>query len=457
MSFKENFVWGAAAASYQVEGAAREDGKGLSVWDMFCRQPGKIRDGHTGDVACDHYHRYKEDVGLMKETGLKAYRFSISWPRVLPEGTGRINEKGIGFYDRLVDELLAAGIDPWVTLFHWDYPYALFLRGGWLNPDSPKWFADYTRVIVDRLSDRVSNWITLNEPQCFVALGHGGGEQAPGLKLGLEEMLLVNHHALIAHGLAVQTIRTYAQKSPHIGWAPVGLVSYPSTGSAEDIEAARRAMFEMNSPGFWNNSWFADPPLLGKYPEDGLRIYGKAAPAFTSTDMEIISQPIDFYGVNIYYGQEVKAGPDGNPVVVFPPAGGPRTHNQWTVSPESLYWGPRFLYERYKKPIVVTENGLAAHDWVAADGRVHDYHRIDFLRQYLTAYRRAAADGVDARGYFSWTIMDNFEWQEGYAYRFGLIHVDFKTQKRTPKDSAGWYRNVIRSNGASLDCGDFQL
>lgn len=457
MSFKSDFIWGAAASSYQIEGAWNEDGKGLSVWDMMTRQKGRVWEDHTGDVACDHYHRYREDVALMAEIGIHAYRFSIAWPRVLPRGTGPVNAAGMGFYDRLVDELLAKNIQPWATLFHWDYPYDLFLRGGWLNPDSPKWFADYTAVVADRLSDRVTHWMTLNEPQCFIGLGHLGREHphAPGLKLGMEETLLAAHHCLLAHGLGVQVLRARAKKKPIIGWAPVGKVCYPATSAPEDVEAARRATFAVDGNNCWSNSWFADPCVLGHYPEEGLQAYGKAVPAFTTADMENICQPLDFYGVNIYSGVPVKAGAGGSPELIPFPEGYPHTHCTWKVAPESLYWGPRFLAERYKLPVVITENGMSNSDVVSLDGRVHDPQRIDFLNRYLLALRRAVADGVAVRGYFHWSIMDNFEWAEGYKHRFGLIHIDYQTQKRTLKDSAYWYRDVIKTNGGHLQVDPF--
>ncbi len=450
MSFRKDFVWGAAAASYQIEGAWDEDGKGLSVWDTLVRQPGKIWEGNTGDIACDHYHRYREDVALMRQVGLQAYRLSISWPRVLPQGTGSVNKAGLAFYDRLVDELLANGIEPWVTLFHWDYPHDLFQRGGWLHMESPKWFAEYTAVVVDRLSDRVTHWMTINEPQCFIGMGHLTGEHAPGLKFGLHDALIASHHALMAHGMAVQAIRARARTTPVIGWAPVGVVYMPATDSAEDRAAAYQAMGAVYPDSLWNNRWWADPIMLGTYPEEGLRVYGKAMPRFDSLDLDVIKQPLDFYGCNIYNGQPVKAGSEGKPVAVPFPPGHPHTHFLWKVSPQSLYWGVKFLSERYKLPIVITENGMSNCDWVSLDGEVHDEVRIDFLNRYLLALRKAADEGVDIRGYFHWSIMDNFEWAEGYKHRFGLIHVDYETQKRTLKDSAAWYREVIRSNGVSL-------
>ena len=448
MSFPEDFVWGAAAASYQIEGGAEADGKGLSVWDMMCRQPQKVWSGNTGKIACDHYHRYAEDVRLMGEIGLQAYRLSISWPRVLPNGVGQVNHKGLAFYDRLIDCLLERGIQPWVTLFHWDYPYALYCRGGWLNRDSTEWFADYTTVIVDTLSDRVVHWMPLNEPQCFIGLGHLTGEHAPGLKLGFSDVLLATHHALLAHGKAVQVIRTRAKLQPIIGTALVGIVKIPATNSPGDVEVARAATFAVTQKNCWNNSWFADPLLLGRYPEDGLRLFQRDMPNILVDDMAIIHQPLDFYGLNTYHGQTVRATATGGCAHVSLSDGPALTTMDWPVTPEALYWGPRFLGDRYQLPIVITENGMANCDWIHADGNVHDPQRIDFLTRYLRAYKRAIDDGVQAKGYFLWSIMDNFEWAYGYKQRFGLIYVDYPTQRRILKDSAHWYRDVITSQGS---------
>ncbi len=408
----------------------------------------QIWQGNTGYVACDHYHRYREDVGLMAEIGLRAYRFSISWPRILPEGTGEVNEKGLAFYDRLVDALLERDIQPWVTLFHWDYPLTLYRRGGWLNRDSADWFAEYVSVVVDRLSDRVTHWLTQNEIQCFVA-GHRTGEHAPGLQLNWPDVLLAAHHGLLAHGKAVQTIRARARKTPCVGVAPVGIVGIPASESTEDIAAARARMFTVDD-GLWNNVWFTDPMFLGHYPEDGLRLFGGDVPRIRPGDMETIHQPLDFYGVNIYSGKRVRAASNGGYETLPEPDGHPLTAMEWTVMPDALYWGPRFLYERYGLPIVVTENGLAVTDWVHLDGKVHDPQRIDFVTRYLLAYQRAIDDGVEAWGYFYWSLMDNFEWAEGYKRRFGLIYVVYQTQQRILKDSAYWYRDVIASNGATL-------
>jgi beta-glucosidase len=450
MDFPKGFIWGAAAASYQVEGAAFADGKGLSVWDVMSHWPGKVWEGNTGDVACDHYHRYGEDARLMSEIGLQAYRLSISWPRVLPEGVGRVNAPGLAFYDRLVDALLENGADPWVTLFHWDYPYALYCRGGWLNRDSADWFAEYTAVIVDALSDRVTHWMTQNEPQCYIGLGHQTGVHAPGDKLPFRSVLLGAHHSLLAHGKSVQVIRARAKAKPLIGAAPVGVVKVPATETAADIEVARRETFAIRVQDCFNNTWWADPMILGGYPEDGLELFGADVPQIRAGDMETMRQLLDFYGVNIYTGQVVQATPDGQATPTRDADGPALTAMDWRVVPASLYWGPRFLYERYQLPLAVTENGMANLDWVSLDGKVHDPQRIDLIARYLREYRRAIADGAHGMAYFVWSILDNFEWAWGYARRFGIVYVDFATGQRIPKDSAAWYHDVIASNGANL-------
>ena len=448
MTFPSDFVWGGATSSYQIEGAATRDGGGASVWDMLGRQPGRINNGDTGEIACDHYRRYREDVGLMADIGLQAYRFSVSWPRLLPEGTGTVNTRGLDFYSRLVDELLQHGITPWVTLFHWDYPYALYCRGGWLNRDSAGWFADYTALIVDRLSDRVAHWLTLNEPQCFIGMGHLDGTHAPGLQMGVAEVLLAAHHALLAHGQAVQVIRARAKMHPRISAAPAIRVSIPDTDKPGDIEAAHDHMFSINEQGFFNNTWFSDPMILGSYPEDGLSLFGADMPAMQDGDLATIHQPLDFFGANIYSGRYVHATPEGG-IEKVPDRDQPVTAMGWPITPEALYWAPRFFHERYGLPIVITENGMANDDRLE-NGAVDDQPRIDFLQSYLQHYERAIDDGVPAQGYFLWSVMDNFEWAEGYSKRFGLIHVDYASQRRTLKASAQWYGRVIVANGGNL-------
>ena len=466
MPFKDNFAWGAATAAYQIEGAAKVDGKGLSIWDTYCSVPGNIKDGSSGEVACDHYHRYPEDVALMAQIGLKAYRFSLSWARILPEGVGAVNPAGLDYNDRLVDALLEKQIDPYATLFHWDLPEALHQQGGWMNPDIPRWFGEYTHSVAERLSDRVKHWFTLNEPQCFIGHGLLTGSKAPGLKLALGDVLTAAHHSLLAHGRAVQAIRA-VDPSAKIGAAPTGSVAYPKSESEADIKAAYEATFSIPGEGdlnpggsnhwlvtpeaSWNIAWYTDPIFLGKYPEEGLAVFGDKVPQYTDAEMETISQPLDFCGINLYNGWQVEASDRGNRWEEVPmPQGDRLTAFKWPVTPEILYWGPRFFHERYGKPIYITENGMSAHDWVDLDGEVRDFQRIDFVRRYLRQYRRAADAGIPVEGYFLWSLMDNFEWAEGYRERFGIIHVDYETQARRLKESAKWYAKVIASNGRDL-------
>jgi beta-glucosidase len=451
MAFPKDFAWGVAAASYQVEGGAYEDGKGLSVWDVFCRKPGAVWNGQTGDVACDHYHRYRDDVALMARLGVRNYRLSICWPRVLPEGVGPVNPKGMDFYDDLIDRLLDAGITPWITLFHWDYPHELFCRGGWLNPDSADWFADYAATVVERLSDRVRHWITLNEPQCFIGLGHQTAEHAPGLRLAFCDVLRAAHNTLLAHGKAVQSIRAHAEADCLVGISPCSSVKMPATEAPADAEAAREAMFSVTGKSAFEQTWWMDPLFRGYYPADGLELFGDDVPTVREGDMTTICQPLDFFGVNIYHGQYVRAGEGGEPEAVPLEPGYPMTtQTDWAITPSCLYWGPRLYYERYGLPVVVTENGHQNADFVMTDGCCHDPQRIDYLRQHLLELERAVGDVVDVRGYFQWTFMDNFEWALGYGVRVGIVHTDYVTQKRTPKDSAAWYRRVAETNGASL-------
>ena len=455
MGFPKDFAWGAATAAYQIEGATREDGRGMSIWDTYCRRPGAIWEKQTGDVACDHYHRWREDVALMKEIGLRAYRFGIAWPRVLPLGTGKASARGLAFYDKLVDGLLAAGVEPWPTLYHWDLPQELFDRGGWLNRDLADWFADYARVVVDRLGDRVKHWFTLNEPQCFIGFGLRDALQAPGLKLSRAEVLRAGHHALLAHGRAAQVIRG-GSKGARIGWAPVGWSRMPATESAADIKAARRATFCVtdDEPVNINNTWWMDPVYLGRYPEDGLKLYGDDVPEVRPGDMKTISQRLDFQAFNTYNGIPVRASSCERGWEAVPlPAGYPMNFFQGSVTPDCLYWTAKFMYERYKLPVVISENGVSCHDWVSLDGRVHDPNRIDYLQRYLLGLGRAGDEGVKLAGYFLWSLMDNFEWSHGFKQRLGIIHVDFPSGTRTLKDSARWYGRVMATNGASLGAG----
>ena len=447
MGFRKDFIWGAATAAYQVEGAWQADGKGQSVWDEYAHRPGTVFEGHTGDEACDHFHHMEEDVALMSALGIGSYRFSISWPRIFPDGTGNVNEKGAGFYDRLIDCLLKAGIRPFITLFHWDYPLALERRGAWRNPESPMWFADYAAYCVRRYGDRAKDFITFNEPQCFIGLGYGAGAMAPGLRFPIDEQILMTHNVLRAHGMAARAMRA-ARSDIRVSYAPCGNAMIPETPTKENISAAREHYFSAAGYPF-SVSWWSDPVVLGRYPADGLKLYESGLPGGWEKDMDGICQPLDYYCQNIYSGQLVRAGKDGPQTLPWP-RGTARTATGWYVSPDALYWGPKFLYERYRRPIVITENGMSATDAVSLDGKVHDAEREDYLHRYLLSYRRAADEGVDVRGYFLWSLMDNFEWSQGYSQRFGLVHVDYATQKRTVKDSAYWYSDVIKTNGDAL-------
>ncbi len=452
MGFPKDFIWGAAAASYQIEGAAFEDGRGISVWDTFSHTAGKTKNGDTGDTACNHYHLFKEDVRLMKEMGLKAYRFSISWSRVLPNGTGEVNEAGLKFYSDLVDELLKAGIEPFVTLFHWDLPQTIYDRGGWRNREIADWFAAYTRIIVEALSDRVSYWMTLNEPFCHILLGHHTGKHAPGEQTSVCETFRLLHHMNLAHGKAVQTIRAYAKKPAMIGYVPNPGSAVPASGSEEDIAAARAYFLSADTRGIFSNSWWLDPILLGEYSKEGIKLMGKDFPAdmIKDGDMELMSQKLDFLGINLYFGDIIRHD-DIHGFAVCPlKAGYPQNDLNWPIVPEILYYTPKFLYEKYKLPIIIAENGLTLPDWVSLDGKVHDPNRIDYMHRYLEELKKASEEGIDIRGYFAWSVLDNFEWSEGYNERFGLIHVDYETLKRTPKDSYYWYRELMQQNGDNL-------
>ncbi len=447
--FPRDFVWAAATASYQIEGAHDADGKGPSVWDMFCEKPDAIYKGDSGKVACNHYNRAAEDVAIMAELGLQAYRFSVSWPRVLPQGRGAVNERGLDFYERLVDLLLSRGIEPYLTLFHWDYPLALFQQGGWLDEDSPSWFAEYTEVLARRLGDRVRQWITLNEPHAYIEGGLRDGRHAPGLTLPLSQVARAGHNTLRAHGRAVQVLRSLVPEA-RIGWAPVLIMGAPATSSPEDVEAARAWTWQMRDTRLRTSSWWMEPVYRGQYPEDGLKLLGKDAPVVRAGDMELISQKLDYFGCNLYDVVHVRRGKDGQPEEVPFPTSFPRTAFTWPVTPEGHYWGPKFASERYGLPVLITENGLSSRDWVATDGGVHDTERVDFLRRHLRELGRAISDGVPVLGYFHWSLLDNFEWNHGYRERFGLVHIDYPTGTRTVKESAREYARIIASGGAAL-------
>lgn len=449
--FKKDFVWGAATASFQIEGAAYEDGKGLSIWDTFCREPGKVKEGHTGDIACDHYHRVDEDVRLMSELGLKAYRFSVSWPRIFPKGTGEVNQKGVDFYNHLIDKLLEYGIEPYMTMYHWDLPYELHKRGGWLNPEIADWFGAYAEVLVKNYSDRVKNFITLNEPQVFIGCGYLEGSHAPGYKLGSRDLLQMGINVINAHGKAVEAIRKYAVQPAKIGVAMATCPFVPQTESEADVKAAMMCYGNADRNNFvFTDAFWLDPMVFGKLPKGIIDTCADILPENAEKIAAGLKGSIDFIGENTYQANIIKADENGFPTAGKLAVGHPKTSIDWAVYPDALYWGAKQAYERYKLPYIITESGMAAHDWVSLDGKVHDPNRIDYMHRYIKGLRRAAGEGVDVAGYFSWSFMDNFEWAKGYDERFGLVYVDYETQKRTPKDSAYWYKTVIESNGDNL-------
>jgi beta-glucosidase len=442
-SFPQGFLWGSATASYQVEGAVDEDGRGPSIWDTFAHTPGKTNNGDTGDVADDHYHRYKEDVALMKALGLKTYRFSVAWPRVFPQGTGTPNPKGLDFYNRLVDELLAANIQPFCTLFHWDLPQALEDKGGWQSRDTSEAFASYAGYVAQHLSDRVKHFMTLNEMRSFVDIGYKDGRHAPGLTLPPAGVNQVRHHAVLAHGLGVQAIRAHAKPGTKVGLAENATACVPVIETPEHITAAKKAMREANAG-------YLTAIMEGRYTDAYLAHAAADAPKFTDADMKAIGSPVDFVGLNVYTPSYVRADSSARGFAMVPaPASYPHMMSNWLhVGPEALYWGPKLAAELWNiKEIYITENGASSADVLTPDGHVYDSDRVMYLRNYLTQLHRAVSEGVPVRGYFLWSLLDNYEWADGYAYRFGIHYVDFATQKRTPKLSAHFYKEVIARNG----------
>lgn len=457
MTFPKDFLWGAATSAYQIEGSVTEDGGGATIWDPFCRRPGTVFQGHTAKVACDHYHRFRDDVRLMKQIGLKSYRFSTSWARVVPTGDGPVNQAGLDFYSALVDELLQAGIEPMTTLFHWEFPLDLYRRGGWLNPKTRSAFERYATAVAKTLGDRVRWWITLNEPQSFVG-GHGNGSHAPGLRLDLGTLMTLVHRVVLAHGDAAAAIRSYADPKARVGICPVGIVAVPHQQTPEDIEAARVRTWATGPSAapegdtrwlYWNNAGWLDACVHGTYPPELAGIADRHLSSGWDRELREKAPATDYCPWNIYNGKRVTAQ-TGSPEFVSPTPGEPMTAMNWQLVPESLYWGPRFLYERYNLPVLIAENGISCRDWVALDGKVHDPQRIDFILRYLRQLARAVNEGIPVLGYYYWSLLDNFEWTEGYKERFGLIHVDYSTQTRTLKDSAHWYAEVIASNGDAL-------
>lgn len=442
-NFKSNFVWGVASSAYQIEGGWNCDGKGPSIWDTFCHQGSNIAYEQTGDISCNHYEYYLNDIKLMHSLGIKAYRFSISWPRVFPNGDNVLNSKGLEFYDKLVDTLIEYNITPYITLYHWDLPQALEDHGGWQSRDTAVAFAKYAAFICEHFSERVKCFITINEPQIISYLGYHAGVHAPGLKLSMEATLNVLHNLALAHGMAVIAMRLSAKVPVLIGFSSTGELCYPYNNCnnclPEDINAARNMSFTVNNDNWmFCHTLFCDAAILGKYPDiNGIPV-SKQFTFIEDNDMEIINQPIDFLGLNIYNGHCVNA----NGFVEKEP-GFPRTALKWPITPGVMNWGVRFIYERYHLPIYITENGTSCNDKVYLDGKVHDLDRIDFLQRYLTELEQANLDGIDIRGYFHWSFTDNFEWHSGYEERLGLVYVDYKTQERIPKDSAYWFMGII--------------
>ena len=442
-TFPRGFLWGAATASYQVEGAVHEGGRGASVWDTFSHTADKTANGDTGDVADDFYHLYPDDIKRMKQLGLKTFRFSVAWSRIFPKGTGRPNDQGVDFYKRMVDALLAAGIQPYCTLFHWDLPQALQDVGGWESRDTAKAFADYAGYTAGVLSDRVHHFMTMNEMRSFVELGYGNGMHAPGLKVGPKRLAQLNHFVALAHGMSVQAIRANAKAGTKVGIADNVAGATPVIETPGHIEAARRAMRE-------ENAMFLTVVQEGRYTDLYLKRLGENAPQFTPEEMTIIKSPMDFLGINIYQPTYIREDDsEKGYAVVEPPASYPHMYSPWLyVGPEVLYWAPKLVSEIWNvKEMYITENGASSTDEIAADGNVYDTDRVMYLRNYLTQLHRAISEGVPVRGYFLWSLLDNYEWADGFGKRFGIIHVDFKTQKRVPKLSAKFYREVIARNG----------
>ncbi len=440
-TFPKDFKWGAATASYQIEGAYNEDGRGLSVWDTFARRPGKIFNNDNGDRACDHYHLYKEDVKLMKELGLNAYRFSIAWPRILPSGEGKINNKGIDFYNKLVDELLKAGIEPYITLYHWDMPQALEDKyGGWRNKSVPKIFADYAGLMVRELSDRVKYWTTMNEIVCFTKLAHAEDRHAPGK---IEKPQIVNqtiHNALLGHGLAVQAIRSNAKKAVQAGLVEVPYNVWPIFDDKEHIKAASKAWKEKNQQILF-------PIMTGQYSRDFIEYLGNDMPQYTDEEMKIISQKLDFMGYNVYFGDPVRASDNASGYEIVPlPHSYPRTEMTWGTSPKALYYTLKHSQEHFSPlPLYITENGMACQDIETAKGEVLDIDRMEYLRQHLEMCSKAVLDGINLKGYFLWSLMDNFEWSWGFSKRFGIVRTNYANMERTVKLSGKYYSAVIKA------------
>jgi beta-glucosidase len=441
IQFPQGFVWGTATASYQIEGAYDEDGRGLSIWDTFSRTPGKVRNGDNGDVACDSYHRYEEDIALIKQLGVSAYRFSIAWPRIIPDGDGAVNPKGLAYYHTFIDKLLEAGVEPYVTIYHWDLPQALQDKGGWLNRATIDAFVRYSEVLFKAYGGKVKKWFTINEPWCASFLSYTIGEHAPGyrdLQMGVD----AGHHLMVAHGKTVLRFRELGIPG-EIGFAPNVSWKVPYSNRPEDVAAARREMG-------WTNDWFLDPVFKGEYPQYLIDVFAKhgAKLHVEPGDMELIREPVDFYAINYYSGNVVRHkegfGLFDSETVDY---GRDHTEMGWVIMPEGLSSVLLDLKQKYGDiPVYISENGACYNDEPGPDGRVRDDRRIDYLRSHIVEINRAIASGVNLKGYFVWSLLDNFEWAFGYEKRFGIVHVNYRTLKRTPKDSYYWYQKVAKNN-----------
>ena len=453
INFGKDFLFGAATASYQIEGATNEDSRGISVWDTFAQTPGKVLNNDDGLRACNHYHLYKDDVAMIKELGIDAYRFSIAWPRIMPSGEGNINPKGVEFYDRLIDELLAKGIQPWITLFHWDLPQALQDKyGGWLSKEVSKRFAEYTAIVVNRYSDRVKYWFTINEIRCFTTIAHRLGVHAPGNILPEQQTNQTVHNALLGHGLAVQAIRNNSKQTAIIGLVDNLDTYWPAIDTPENIEAARQAWLDANDH-------ILLPVLTGRYSDRYLQLLGKDAPEFNDAEMKTIATPCDFIGYNYYFGTDVRSASNStiqvhgkdliNPgyeyLNISPDY--PRTDMNWAISPKALYYALKFTQEKFPNlPIYITENGMAAADKEEMNGEVIDLSRIEYLRSHFEMLSRAKAEGVNLKGYFIWSLMDNYEWSYGYTKRFGIYRVNYTTYERKLKYSGEYYKYIMQDS-----------
>ncbi len=440
--FPKNFVWGVAAAATQIEGAAFEDGKGISIWDTFPKIKGKVINGESPEVACDHYHRYKEDFSLMAKLGVKHYRLSIAWPRIFPNGDGAVNGKGLDFYKKLIDAMLKKGITPWVTMYHWDLPQSLEDRGGWRKRVVVDAFATYADTIVKALSPQVKNWITMNEIMCFTRLGYGGGDKAPGTHESEKIVNQTYHHALLCHGHGVRAVREYGGRGAKVGLTDNPSAPIPLTETAADIKAAQRQFV-------LDNVRVLDPLYRGKYTKDYFSVVGKDGATVEKGDFDLISAKTDFLGLNLYTGYFVRAGKKGKIERAEFPSTYPRATSPWLYwASQGMYWATRHIAAEYgEKALYITENGAGYDEEVPQkDAEPNDLHRRELVRNNLSEFHRAIQDGVPIKGYFLWSFMDNYEWQDGYSRRFGIVYVDFKTQKRTPKLSAHWYAKVMKEN-----------